>query len=65
MGVSAAFTDQPQDGDIHLHCPALYEVNDPPAIVGMDMAVSGRTAEVTGLLFRTERGHAGFKKIFG
>lgn len=65
MGMAAAFTDQSEDGDLREYGPALNKVDESSAIVRMDMAVSGRATDGTGLPFRAERGHTGFKEVFG
>lgn len=54
MSMSAGSTDEPEDGNLHGNRGTMDKVDDPAAIVGMDLAVTVGAADRTGLLFRTE-----------
>lgn len=61
---SAAVTDKAQDEHLTFYRPAIYEINDPPAVISMDMAVSHCATAGAGFEFRSKRIHVGVKEGF-
>lgn len=61
---SAAVADQAQDDQITFDRRSIYEINNPSAIVGVDMAIPFYATAGTGFQFRTERSHVGIKEDF-
>ena len=64
MGVPAAFADQPEDRDFLYDGFPMDKIDDAAAIVRMDMAVAGGTADGAGLPFGAERSHIGLEQNF-
>ncbi len=64
MGVPAAFADQPEDRDFLYNGLPMDKIDDAAAIVRMDMAVAGGTANGAGLRFRAEGSHVGLEQNF-
>ena len=64
MGVPAAFADQPEDRDFLYNGFPMDKIDDAAAIVRMDMAVAGGTADGAGLPFGAERSHIGLEQNF-
>ena len=64
MGVPAAFTNQPEDRDLLCDRLPMDKIDDAAAIVSMDMAVAGGTADGAGLPFGAERSHIGLEQNF-
>jgi hypothetical protein len=64
MGVPAAFADQPEDRDFLCDGFPMDKIDDAAAIVRMDMAVAGGTADGAGLPFGAERSHIGLEQNF-
>ena len=60
----AAVTEDPQDTEIRFFLSAELKVDDGSAIVVMDVAVSGASADGTGFQFRPKQSHVGLKKRF-
>lgn len=54
MSMSAGTTDESENGNLHGNRDTMDKVDDPAAIVGMDLAVTVGAADRTGLLFWTE-----------
>ena len=64
MGVPAAFADQPEDCDFLYDGLPMDKIDNAAAIVSMDMAVAGGTADRAGLPFGTEGSHIGLEQNF-
>ena len=64
MCMAAAVTEDPEDAEIRFFLCAGPKVDDGSAIVVMDMAVSGASADGTGLKFGLKPRHVGIKKRF-
>lgn len=61
MGVPAAITDQPEDSDFLHNGFPLDKVDDAAAIVSMDPAAQGGTADGAGFPLGPEGIHVGIK----
>ena len=64
MCMVTAVTEDPEDAEIRFFLCAGPKVDDGSAIVVMDMAVSGASADGTGLKFGLKFSHVGIKKRF-
>ena len=64
MGMPAAYADQPEDRDFLCDGFPMDKIDDAAAIVSMDMAVAGGTADRAGLPFGTEGSHIGLEQNF-
>ena len=64
MGMPAAYADQPEDRDFLCDGFPMDKIDDAAAIVSMDMAVAGGTADGAGLPFGAERSHIGLEQNF-
>ena len=64
MCMVAAVTEDPEHTKIRFLLCAGLEVNDGSAVVVMDVAVSGASADGTGLKFGLKFSHVGIKKRF-
>ena len=64
MGMPAAYADQPEDRDFLCDGFTMDKIDDAAAIVSMDMAVAGGTADGAGLPFGAERSHIGLEQNF-
>ena len=64
MCMVTAVTEDPEDAEIRFFLCAGSKVDDGSAIVVMDMAVSGASADGTGLKFGLKPRHVGIKKRF-
>ena len=64
MGVPAAFAGQPENRDLLYDGLSMDKIDDAAAVVSMDMAVTGGTADGTGFPLRTEGIHVRPKQNF-
>ena len=64
MCMAAAVTEDPEDAEIRFLFCAGDEIYNGSAVVVMDMAVSGASADGTGLKFGLKPRHVGIKKRF-
>ena len=64
MCMVTAVTEDPEDAEIRFFLSAGLEVDDGSAVVVMDVAVSGASADGTGLKFGLKFSHVGIKKRF-
>lgn len=64
MCMGTAVTKNPENAEIIPDRHTITKINDIPAIVGMDAAVSFRTAYGTGLKFGTKLFHKRIKNEF-
>ena len=64
MCMVTAVTEDPEDAEIRFFLSAGLEVDDGSAVVVMDVAVSGASADGTGLQTGLEQRHIGIKKRF-
>ena len=62
--MATTVTEDPEDAEIRFFLSAGLEVDDGSAVVVMDVAVSGASADGTGLQFRPKQRHVGLKKRF-
>ena len=60
----AAVTEDPHDAEFILFRMSVSEINDRPAVIIMDVTVSGGTTDRAGLQFRLKLIHVSFKEIF-
>ena len=64
MCMVTAVTEDPEDAEIRFFLSAGLEVDDGSAVVVVDVAVSGASADGTGLKFGLKFSHVGIKKRF-
>ena len=64
MCMAAAVTEDPEDAEIRFFLCTGPKVDDGSAVVVMDVAVSGASADGTGLQTGLEQRHIGIKKRF-
>ena len=64
VGMIAAVTEDPHDAEFILFRMSVSEINDRPAVIIMDVTVSGGTTDGAGLQFRLKLIHVSFKEIF-
>ena len=64
VGMIAAGTEDPHDAEFILFRMSVSEINDRPAVIIMDVTVSGGTTDGAGFLPGLKLSHVGLKEIF-
>ncbi len=64
VGMIAAVTEDPHDAEFILFRMSVSEINDRPAVIIMDVTVSGGPTDGAGLLSGLKLSHVGLKEIF-